>query len=1562
MSYHHVCNCVGTVFVYVSWRVIIYAFEYMSSEVGRKASRYSDGSVFSFAAIYTGATFANFIFLSVEFNSGTFWALAFITAANIIIVQGGLMIDIDYFFMDYIAVWHNWPIVYTLKMLYFEKIRVIPHAMSEKIVNCGENLTPEIKLALIRSRAKVLQLNWVHNDIKMASEFQALACAATAVAFEMVYSYYGVGSDSITADLQDRPGALYIYCVNIIFSFVAQFIARRRLRHKVKLQLCALQRDTSDHRTYVFIHVFQVLRLKTEISATVKALEAGAAVVPPPVHRATSKRGSPMSILGINPLGSSNNRNSTSSTTSGSSPGNRSSARMKRGPVSMRRGSTTMFSALTGAFHPSRRDFNTADLETGGPDDEPVTEDEEEAHENDMLISEQDVDTDALNAILGLCTLYATEEMIEMESKEAGNNNSPTKAPPSPLKTANSMPFSTRRGGRGGLTSDGEDDGPKGAETRRFGKIRFVRGEDPDAEDPNIDEGEDDGWEEVQLNSNRLSATFRSSITGGLGFKQRMSTMFGGLLGTETGGAERRGSSRPVPASASTNAVRMQGYLNKRKPGTTAVYQRRFFLLTDKQLMWFASEEDVEQHINRRKGAISIASITNLDRYDPTSLCALSIAVNSGRVYVLMAIDRSCADDWYDMIQECRKGLHKTKKTGGDASEVDDFDGEALDRASTSQPNGTFFPSWFGGGGAGGVGNGGDNDKAESRSSFFGGASANYRPSLAFNLGSLGLTLGHENIHEHVEEEAGGVTQMLRRGTTNARRGLGSIFHAASTALPLVATNASAAPETAEVWKAGWDMSDLPRKMGYLQKKGEVNASWQQRWFVIGHTGNLSWYDKAGSERHQKPKGCVSMGEVVCVKGTDPEKPLLVEIRHIHGRVYQLEAGSEQDAEDWRSVLEKWVVSARSAIDKYNNEHNGVFVQGSSSNTTYDQDQEEEEEALASGVESKEADSTAAAGAPLPTVAQRKTGFMQKRGGGARSTAFKKRWFVLDHPGVLSWYEKINGEKFGKPKGFIDLCEIMCVKTASYDAPCLVEIRHVEGRVYEIEANSVQEAEDWRVALNLWLKVAYDLKKAAAKPKVSAAAAELNQDDEFAPISETEEDATVPDTPGTDNNPEVGKKKFSMYSKLGFGKSTRKAKEKYAALNTQSPAPDRSNDGSAKRSPGSPVAELDDLYPPELSATEMIESLTRERAMKAPAISPPRTVSVVRTAKFNNPLFPSTGKARSRKNPDAIEFEENAQKEPEQPKQASTTVSTAPVPAPDAAEGYLSRDHAVATSTPTKINPLVRAATAPTSSKVSFQTPSVTYNMSQDLGASGKGNKDAPFTAAAPTTPPSDVEENSRDDGSDDEEVTQYQSSLPFGRSAAPFASSAQSPTSDHSSRDSTPSLSSTSPTPQSGRRVRGGRRGSTAFSEICAKVAAQAPETLPVAAEEETVADYNRHRSSIDKVLSDRARGITAQPITEQRAKRQPVKRNNLLGGPSHVEIPTVKKVNRRESELADSKFMRRMAKRHSSELVDNLQKKSYKDMNSEFWVTHKWYLACVVCFVTLNVLYSTSYIVSQY
>lgn len=44
----------GSVFIFGAWKILVFVFEVLSTTMGKKASRYNDGSVFSFCAIYTG--------------------------------------------------------------------------------------------------------------------------------------------------------------------------------------------------------------------------------------------------------------------------------------------------------------------------------------------------------------------------------------------------------------------------------------------------------------------------------------------------------------------------------------------------------------------------------------------------------------------------------------------------------------------------------------------------------------------------------------------------------------------------------------------------------------------------------------------------------------------------------------------------------------------------------------------------------------------------------------------------------------------------------------------------------------------------------------------------------------------------------------------------------------------------------------------------------------------------------------------------------------------------------------------------------------------------------------------------------------------------------------------------------------------------------------------------------------------------------------------------------------------------------------------------------------------
>ena len=77
------------------------------------------------------------------------------------------------------------------------------------------------------------QTTWSQNDIKMSSEFQSLICASTAVAFDMIYSYFNIGTEFITLNFTGKRELLYIYLVNLIVLVVAQAIAKYELSRQV---------------------------------------------------------------------------------------------------------------------------------------------------------------------------------------------------------------------------------------------------------------------------------------------------------------------------------------------------------------------------------------------------------------------------------------------------------------------------------------------------------------------------------------------------------------------------------------------------------------------------------------------------------------------------------------------------------------------------------------------------------------------------------------------------------------------------------------------------------------------------------------------------------------------------------------------------------------------------------------------------------------------------------------------------------------------------------------------------------------------------------------------------------------------------------------------------------------------------------------------------------------------------------------------------------------------------------------------------------------------------------
>lgn len=145
----------GTLVIFSSWKLIVLGFQKISAIIGQKASRTSDGHVFSFAAIYTGSTLGEFIFLSVTFNSLKFWALVILQIVIIAALQGGLELDVEWLVLSFVK-WEFWG----LKSLVLSVLAELPRNLIEetKKYPMGSDYPLNLELQLIRNRASVLQL------------------------------------------------------------------------------------------------------------------------------------------------------------------------------------------------------------------------------------------------------------------------------------------------------------------------------------------------------------------------------------------------------------------------------------------------------------------------------------------------------------------------------------------------------------------------------------------------------------------------------------------------------------------------------------------------------------------------------------------------------------------------------------------------------------------------------------------------------------------------------------------------------------------------------------------------------------------------------------------------------------------------------------------------------------------------------------------------------------------------------------------------------------------------------------------------------------------------------------------------------------------------------------------------------------------------------------------------------------------------------------------------------------------------------------------------------------
>lgn len=104
-----------------------------------------------------GAIYAEFIFLSVEFNSPKFWALLLIEFCIIVVWQGGMQIDLTNFVVAYFN--SDYALLKLVKYQVLTVLGEIPPEIADQASCYTYKTAPaDIQLALIRSRAMVVQV------------------------------------------------------------------------------------------------------------------------------------------------------------------------------------------------------------------------------------------------------------------------------------------------------------------------------------------------------------------------------------------------------------------------------------------------------------------------------------------------------------------------------------------------------------------------------------------------------------------------------------------------------------------------------------------------------------------------------------------------------------------------------------------------------------------------------------------------------------------------------------------------------------------------------------------------------------------------------------------------------------------------------------------------------------------------------------------------------------------------------------------------------------------------------------------------------------------------------------------------------------------------------------------------------------------------------------------------------------------------------------------------------------------------------------------------------------
>ncbi|KAF8018839.1 hypothetical protein BT93_H3663 [Corymbia citriodora subsp. variegata] len=107
---------------------------------------------------------------------------------------------------------------------------------------------------------------------------------------------------------------------------------------------------------------------------------------------------------------------------------------------------------------------------------------------------------------------------------------------------------------------------------------------------------------------------------------------------------------------------------------------------------------------------------------------------------------------------------------------------------------------------------------------------------------------------------------------------------------------------------AGIEFWAEPERAGWLSKQGDYIKTWRRRWFVLKQ-GKLLWFKESHVTRLSEPRGVVSVGRCLTVKGAEDvlNKPFAFEVSTNQDTMFFI-ADSEKEKEEWINSIGRSIV------------------------------------------------------------------------------------------------------------------------------------------------------------------------------------------------------------------------------------------------------------------------------------------------------------------------------------------------------------------------------------------------------------------------------------------------------------------------------------------------------------------------------------------------------------------------------------------------------------------------------------------------------------------------------